>query len=221
MSFDLFDFDSFCLRQPLFFPNFSQTFLCRIFFEGSCCVQYGYFLPALEGTGLFSGAGHHPSVLAAAVFLKDIKRIVLGQFTAGFEHFGKGGKRGGELDDDEGAYNPSNTEVRASALQEGQACYMQCGQNYWRRNCRGKYDGKKFGKFLILKKCMEETNIFSVKQVLVFFFPAAMKIFWEKKPTRNPKNGKKNGLSVFYGAILLQSKSKPPKSTTFHNPVCL
>eukprot|EP00667_Euglena_gracilis_P001878 EG_transcript_1877 len=48
---------------------------------------------------------------ATIFFLKDIKRIVLGQFTAGFEHFGKGGKRGGELDDDEGAYNPSNTEA--------------------------------------------------------------------------------------------------------------
>eukprot|EP00668_Euglena_longa_P005802 GGOE01006844.1.p1 GENE.GGOE01006844.1~~GGOE01006844.1.p1 ORF type:complete len:960 (-),score=290.78 GGOE01006844.1:251-3130(-) len=44
-------------------------------------------------------------------FFKDIRRIVLGQFTAGFEHYGKGGKRGGDLDDDEGAYNPTNTET--------------------------------------------------------------------------------------------------------------
>lgn len=44
------------------------------------------------------------------VFLKDIKRVVLGQYTATFEHFAKGKKeRTGGMDDEEGPFNPRAT----------------------------------------------------------------------------------------------------------------
>eukprot|EP01012_Entosiphon_sulcatum_P022467 TRINITY_DN2741_c0_g1_i2.p1 TRINITY_DN2741_c0_g1~~TRINITY_DN2741_c0_g1_i2.p1 ORF type:complete len:973 (+),score=225.32 TRINITY_DN2741_c0_g1_i2:56-2974(+) len=44
------------------------------------------------------------------VFLKDIKRVVLGQYTATFEHFSKGKKeKGAAIDEEEGPYNPRNT----------------------------------------------------------------------------------------------------------------
>eukprot|EP01065_Artemidia_motanka_P038196 TRINITY_DN47048_c0_g1_i1.p1 TRINITY_DN47048_c0_g1~~TRINITY_DN47048_c0_g1_i1.p1 ORF type:complete len:1004 (+),score=466.05 TRINITY_DN47048_c0_g1_i1:85-3012(+) len=52
----------------------------------------------------------------STVYFRDIKRIVLGQFTQSFKNFEKeGGKSpmdpGDVLDDDEGAYNPSPTQV--------------------------------------------------------------------------------------------------------------
>lgn len=49
---------------------------------------------------------------ASTVFLfKDFRRIILGQFTPQFDHFGRGGRKGPDLDDEEGAYNPNSTEI--------------------------------------------------------------------------------------------------------------